>query len=68
MTGRKVQVGGAKAGARHCLTFVVRVVGEGQRTGRDDQTPQFAEQDSKHGHRQALVLRVIQEVDGAVGM
>lgn len=63
-----MQAGGANAGARGCLTFVVRVVGEGQRTGRDDQTPQFAEQNSKHCHRQALVLRVIQEVDRAVGI
>lgn len=53
--------------ARHFLTFVLCVRCEGKGIGRDDQAPQFAQENSKHCNRQALVLRVIQEVDRAVG-
>lgn len=53
--------------ARHFLTFVLCVRCEGEGVWRDDQAPQFAQEDSKHCHRQALVLRVIQEVDRAAG-
>lgn len=58
---------GPDVGARHFLTFVLCVRCEGKGIGRDDQAPQFAQENSKHCNRQALVLRVIQEVDRAVG-
>lgn len=58
---------GPDVGAHHFLTFVLCVRCEGKGIGRDDQAPQFAQENSKHCNRQALVLRVIQEVDRAVG-
>ena len=48
------------------LTFILRVCREGEGVWRYDQAPQFAQENSKHSHCQALVLRMVQEVDRTV--
>lgn len=48
------------------LTFVLWVGAEREGIWWHKQTPQFAQEDSEHSHCQALVLRVIQEVNRTV--